>query len=245
MLSSRYLYLHEALGLGPMWLKRGAHITASTADITPATAPENAATSQPQPTPASAPDLAKIKSTLAQKVATPAAFRQPEPKTPPAVLPEHIEAQAAPLPDVTPATAVVPAKVMIVSICPATEDLIHGALFYGKVGELLDKMLAAIDLDSGSVHKTSWLKTVLFQPSADELQNALPQLQAECCAAQPQAILFLGKSFQHTEHAEIFRCLHNDIPAFIIPHPARLLSEPHLKADAWQELKRLRATLQA
>ena len=24
MLSSRYLHLHEALGLGPMWLKRGA-----------------------------------------------------------------------------------------------------------------------------------------------------------------------------------------------------------------------------
>ena len=26
MLSSRYLHLHEALGLGPMWLLRGAHV---------------------------------------------------------------------------------------------------------------------------------------------------------------------------------------------------------------------------
>ena len=26
MLDSRYLYLHEALGLGPMWLSQAAHV---------------------------------------------------------------------------------------------------------------------------------------------------------------------------------------------------------------------------
>ena len=44
MLSSRYLHLHEALGLGPMWLKQGAKVLSA---APAAAAPKAAAQSAP------------------------------------------------------------------------------------------------------------------------------------------------------------------------------------------------------
>ena len=45
MLSSRYLHLHEALGLGPMWLKQGAKVLSAA----PAASAPKAATQPAQP----------------------------------------------------------------------------------------------------------------------------------------------------------------------------------------------------
>ena len=53
MLSSRYLHLHEALDLGPMWLKRGAKLVAADAEnkgqtaVQTASVPQTAATERP------------------------------------------------------------------------------------------------------------------------------------------------------------------------------------------------------
>ncbi|OSI13056.1 uracil-DNA glycosylase, partial [Neisseria dentiae] len=80
-------------------------------------------------------------------------------------------------------------------------------------------------------------------PSAEQIADALPQLQAELAAAQAQSVLFLGQIFEQPHHADIISGLCGNTPHFIIPHPARLLRQPQLKRNAWPELKKLKQIL--
>lgn len=273
MLSSRYLHLHEALGLGPMWLNRGVKVLPAETESHQATAvpapPAAAQTVTAQPVQVEAPDSHPVTSAEAQN-ARRAAIAAVGAAT--ASVPEHAstgntenrpsEKTTAP-PAVTPATdspaneaealkqslagTVLPAQIMVVSICPAPEDSANGRLFSGPVGILLDNMLAAIGLKTNDAHKTSWVHDTLdFSPNPDaaQINAALPRMQAELSLSQAKAVLLLGQIFEKTEHGQTIHALCGDTPYFIIPHPARLLRQPHLKAQAWQQLKKLRQALQ-
>ncbi len=106
-------------------------------------------------------------------------------------------------------------------------------------------MLAAIGLQPHQVHKTSWLDTTVFSPnpSAAELSAAQPRLAAELALAQPQAILFLGQFFTQAEQQARLEDFSQGLPMFTVPHPARLLRQPHLKAEAWETLQKLQKVL--
>lgn len=256
MLSSRYLHLHEALGLGPMWLKQSAKVLPAPASASP---PSSSAAPQPQADPSPAGPVAARNPSHARLAAMAAVNKtlhvsdcpdnRPD-KPSEKGLPEH----AAPEPSATPAPAaapvvaadVPPVRVMVVSICPAPEDSAAGRLFSGEAGVLLDNMLAAIDLKPTDAHKTAWVKTAAVftpTPSAEEIAAALPQLQAELTAAQAESVLFLGQIFEQPHHNGIIRELCGNLPHFVIPHPARLLRQPQLKRKAWTELKKLKQVL--
>ncbi|MFC3874264.1 uracil-DNA glycosylase family protein [Neisseria musculi] len=268
MLSSRYLHLHEALGLGPMWLNKGAKVLpAETAAHIPQGAPQTPlqTTVAPQPaarTPAAA--TARLAATAAVKSAAKvsdghfAHGRPPEkniaapvgkPSEP--VLPETREMPSENTAYIMPLmhdAEIQPAAVMAVSICPAPEDSAIGRLFSGNTGVLLDNMLAAIGLKAADVHKTSWIKAAAVftpEPPPGQMAAALPQMQAELAASRAQAILFLGQVFSQPHYAETIAQLCGSTPAFTVPHPARLLRQPHLKKQAWEELKKLRNILAA
>lgn len=276
MLSSRYLHLHEALGLGPMWLKRGAVVlpaeseqagvveavkTAALPQVPKQVAAPEKAVAKPVPqaarpvppepaaptVPISGAHAATLASlglkTLRQKEREAAAEEAAK---------QVVPAEPQPDPDNTVARhkqrlseTVRPAKLMIVSICPSPEDNIAGRLFSGKVGELLANMLAAIGMDIQQTHPTSWLDATEFNPNPDaaKLALALPRIRAELELAGPQAVLFLGQFFTAPEQADMMAGLCGGLPAFTVPHPARLLRHPLQKAEAWVELKRLREVL--
>lgn len=250
MLSSRYLHLHEALGLGPMWLKQSAKVLPAQTAAAPS-APAAAETAAPAAKPVAARTSADARLSAIAAVNTArsdsdgigAAAERPSEKSLPASADTEPPAPAV-LPVITANIQAV--RVMVVSICPAPEDSAAGRLFSGDAGVLLDNMLAAINLKPTDAHKTAWVKTATVftpTPSAEEIAAALPQLQAELAAAQARSVLFLGQIFEQHQYNGIIRELCGNLPHFVIPHPARLLRQPQLKRNAWTELKKLKQIL--
>lgn len=276
MLSSRYLHLHEALDLGPMWLKRGAKLVAADAENERQTDVQTAATHRPSentapPAPTSAAPVAAPDPTRNAAVRTAATQRPSENARAAAMAavgssiggyyksqeraaqlaapPERRAAEAA-----APvfrsvaehkaalADSIAPARVMAVSVCPAPEDIATGRLLGGAAGVLLGNMFAAIGLADADVRRTSWLQNSEFSPSAAQIEAAATRVQAERELCGASAVLLLGR-FDHPAHAAALPQVFAGIPVFSVPHPARLLRQPELKAAAWQELKRLRQFL--
>ena len=270
MLSSRYLHLHEALGLGPMWLKRGAKtvpaaLAAPKAGMPkPAAAPVQTTIPRQERTLSAGAHQARLSAMAAvhggnrqdvperempsPQTAAVEAARQPEAK-PARSIRNTADLPAAPhLSDDLPrlSATVKTARLMVVSICPSTEDTLHGELFHGETGILLDNMLAAIRLSPQQAHKTSWVKAApVFSPHPSEAQihAELPALKHELELSQARAVLFLGQVFEQKEMMAVMDELCGGIPYFTIPHPARLLRQPRLKAYAWQVLKKAAAVL--
>ncbi|OSI16569.1 uracil-DNA glycosylase family protein [Neisseria dumasiana] len=261
MLSSRYLHLHEALGLGPMWLKQGAKVLPATASGSTATTvavsvPSAQAAAEHQPVSARTASHARLAAMAAigksQPLSDGTSARSQGPsenipantvETPAA---QQTQALPAAIPNTAPVADIQPARLMVVSICPALEDSTAGRLFSGDAGILLDNMLASIGLQPADAHKTVWVKTAAVftpEPSSRQIAEGLPQLQAELAASQALSVLFLGQIFERPHHTDTIRELCGDLPYFIIPHPARLLRQPHLKRQAWEELKKLRSHL--
>ncbi|RQK19304.1 uracil-DNA glycosylase family protein [Neisseria meningitidis] len=235
MLSARYLHLHEALGLGPMWLKQAAAV------LPPKNTPAPSAQARPQtvraaPIRPSQPHNGQARLETMKALETAAVpTRKPAPET------------ETPLPGLSDGIAPVPAasgitKLAVVSLCPPIEDAVYGQLFHGKAGILLDNILKAVGLDAAYVHKTCWVKTAAVgnpMPSEQAVANALGQLDG--CRAP--AVLFLGQAFVQPERQTMIETLCGSRPFFIIDHPARLLRQPELKARAWQVLKQLKRAL--
>ena len=249
MLSSRYLHLHEALGLGPMWLNRNAKIIhaapqAAAAPVRPKTIAAD--TAQAVRTLSAGAHQARTAAIATAQTAKPA-VRVPEaaPKAmaeTPAKTEKAAHSDNLPRLDVT----IRPSEIMVVSICPSTEDSLHGTLFSGDVGTLLDNILAAIGLKPEQAHKTAWVKTApVFTalPDAEHIRAELAEMQNELTASQARAVLFLGKIFDSPDMIGLMNELCAERPHFVIPHPARLLMQPQLKAQAWQILKPLKQLL--
>lgn len=241
MLSARYLHLHEALGLGPMWLKRGVVV------LPLKNTPAPSAQARPQtvraaPIRPSQPHNGQARLKTMKVLETTAVHtRKPAPET------------ETPLSGVSDGIAPVSAasgitKLAVVSLCPPTEDMVYGQLFHGKAGVLLDNILKAVGLDAAYVHKTSWVKTAAVgnpMPSEQAVANALGQIARELDGCRAPAVLFLGQAFVQPERQTMIETLCGSRPFFIIDHPARLLRQPELKARNWQVLKQLKHALQA
>lgn len=264
MLSSRYLHLHQALGLGPMWLNRNAKVIPPAGD-TPVTQPQKPAAAQVA-------EAVRTISASAHHARMAAMAAVQHEKTAPAAATPPVPPTAAPVDSPAPSartnsapedtakaattnvsddlprlqTEARPSEVIIISICPATEDSLHGQLFHGAVGVLLDNMLAAIRLTPQQAYKTSWVKAApVFSPhpTDEQIQAELPQLARELADTQAKAVLLVGQIFEKPELAPLIDTLCGNTPRFTLPHPARLLRQPQLKAKAWQVLKQVRQIL--
>lgn len=264
MLSSRYLHLHQALGLGPMWLNRNAKVIppAGEVSVTQPQKPAAAQVAEAVRTISASAHHARMAAMAAvqyEKTA-PAAATPPAPPTAAPVDAPAPSARTNSAPEDTAKAATTtvsddlprlqtearPSEVIIISICPATEDSLHGQLFHGAVGVLLDNMLAAIRLLPQQAYKTSWVKAApVFSPhpTDEQIQAELPQLVRELADTQAKAVLLVGQIFEKPELAPLIDTLCGNTPRFILPHPARLLRQPQLKAKAWQVLKQVRQIL--
>ena len=308
MLNSRYPRLHEALGLGPMWLKRSARIAENTrpesqrlpengqSELRTAPAaeqrlPENRQ-SEPRPSGHNTLQPNPPHSAAAQAAARPApppqghradvlaAIAAPQPFQP---APAQVENESDPLAAVQPLWAALPhtsftspeelhqqaaacaacslhnqrkqalsgygampARLMVISLNPAPSDDETGRLISGRHGRLLDNMLAAIGLPPEQVFRTAWLRCtprVALKTTPEEQVRCAAFIRQEFAWAQPQAVLLLGNSFYDPARRWLLEQLIGHTPAFTVPHPAILLRQPELKAQAWHTLKQLKAAL--
>ncbi len=260
-LSSRYLHLHQALGLGPMWLRRSAQVL-------PPASMAAAAAHEPAPTTALPADahqaaLAAVHSATmdaAAKTATPATptVATPEPTTSPVIrmaaddadtlAGEVAACQACDLHRTRQQAlwgqGTLPCTVLLVTPQPSPDDDVAARLLAGKSGELLQQMLQAIGLDLADVFLTGAVKCAPHldvSASPAQQQACRGFLDAQIHLAQAQAIVVLGGD--HPDLVQQITAAHSHTPCWVLPHPARLLRDAQHKRQAWQVLKQLRQHL--
>src|SRR5215469_19198 len=159
------------------------------------------------------------------------------------------------------------APVMVIGEGPGeTEDLL-GRPFVGRAGQLLDKMLLAIDLAREDVYICNTVKCRPTLPGprgpknrAPELQemvNCRPYLDEQIDIIQPRIILalgapaaksFLGRDFQITKMRGRWYEGPQGIPLMVTFHPAYILRQTGgeltaVKRLVWNDLKAVRTRL--
>ena len=146
-------------------------------------------------------------------------------------------------------------KIMIVGEGPGANEDAEGKPFVGRAGKLLDKMLAAIELNRTKVYISN---VVNYRPPANrkptevEIERYLPYLENHIEIINPKILLLLGSTALNTiignevviskargkwSQKEIGSAKPWIIASF---HPAFLMRQPEQKKLAWEDLKMIR-----
>jgi len=146
-------------------------------------------------------------------------------------------------------------EVMVIGEGPGADEDRQGRPFVGKAGQLLDKMLEAIQLSrKTNCYITNVVKCRPPQnrdPEPDERSCCAPFLDAQIRLTHPKMILVMGRvAAQHLlQTSEGIGKLrgrffeYSGIPLMPTYHPSALLRDESLKRPAWEDLKRFRARL--
>ena len=146
------------------------------------------------------------------------------------------------------------ADLMFVGEAPGGDEDIQGIPFVGRAGQLLTKMIEAINLRRDDVYIANVIKCRPpgnRNPEPDEIAQCEPFLFRQIEAIQPKVIVALGSFAAKTllRSDESISRLRGRIYDFhgakLIPtfHPSFLLRSPDRKRDAWEDLKKARALL--
>lgn len=146
-------------------------------------------------------------------------------------------------------------KIMLVGEGPGQEEDRQGIPFVGPAGQLLNKMLASIDLTRKDVYICNIVKCRPPNnrtPAIDEAQICLPFLRAQYVLIQPRVILCLGATaakYVLDYNIRITRdrgVWHEKNGVFMLAtyHPAALLRDESKKSDAWADMCSLRDKIQ-
>jgi uracil-DNA glycosylase len=148
------------------------------------------------------------------------------------------------------------AKLVFIGEAPGRDEDLKGLPFVGRAGQLLDKMIAAIQLKREEVYICNVLKCRPPEnrtPAPDEVEQCQPYLEQQLALVRPALICALGlsavqallrtKSSMASLRGRTFE--YRGIPLIPTYHPAALLRNPGLKRDAWEDMQRVRDTLKA
>ena len=150
------------------------------------------------------------------------------------------------------------AKLMIVGEAPGADEDASGRPFIGRAGQLLTKMIEAIQFNRADVYIANILKSRPpdnRNPEADETKACIPFLYRQIAAVNPKLIVTLGNpATQGLLETKVgitkLRGEFHDYPRNpgikVLPtfHPAYLLRSPDKKREAWEDLKKVKAFLQ-
>jgi DNA polymerase len=146
------------------------------------------------------------------------------------------------------------ADLMFVGEAPGADEDIQGEPFVGRAGQLLTKIIEAIDLRREDVYIANVIKCRPPQnrnPEPDEVEQCEPFLFRQIDTIKPKVIVALGKfaaqSLLRTAEP-ITRIRGREFAyrdAILMPtyHPAYLLRNPSAKRDVWEDMKRVRDIL--
>jgi len=146
------------------------------------------------------------------------------------------------------------ARVMIVGEAPGRDEDREGRPFVGRAGQLLDRMLAAIDLSrESSVYITNvlpWRPPQNRDPKPEEIAMMQPFLHRHIALANPDVLVIMGNhACQALLGKRGITRLRGDWaqaqgkPALPMFHPAYLLRAPGAKRETWADLLSLKARL--
>ena len=153
------------------------------------------------------------------------------------------------------------AKIMLIGEAPgATEDQ-QGIPFCGESGQLLDKILATINLSRKTnlyiTNAMFWRPPGNRKPTNEELETCLPFVEKHIALINPSLVIVAGsvalyalfKITSPISHCRqkilMYKNCYTDkeIPAIVIFHPSYLLRQPMQKKLAWQDMLFIQYTL--
>lgn len=152
------------------------------------------------------------------------------------------------------------APLLIVGEAPGRDEDLEGKPFVGRAGQLLDRMLAAIDMGEANVHITNivyWRPPGNRTPTPQEALACRPFLERQIALVAPRVVLALGGSaakqlFDVPEGIMRLRGKWRTldvggepVKAMATLHPAYLLRTPAAKGMAWRDLLAVKAALKA
>ena len=151
-------------------------------------------------------------------------------------------------------------KLMIVGEAPGEEEDLQGVPFVGRAGQLLNKMLSAIQLDRKDIYITNivpWRPPQNRTPTDLEILEFLPFIQRQIEIIKPRFLYLLGATAakailstplslrklrgQWYEYKSIN--MENSVNVLVSYHPAFLLRSPNFKKEAWSDLQMLQKKL--
>ena len=146
-------------------------------------------------------------------------------------------------------------KIMIIGEAPGANEDEEGLPFVGRAGALLDKMLAAIDLDRKKVYISNIINfrpPDNRRPTDQEIKRYLPFITRHIEIINPKILVLLGSTAMNAligndiviskmrgkwMEKKFGRCKTSVIITF---HPAFLMRQPAQKKMAWIDLKMIR-----
>jgi DNA polymerase len=146
------------------------------------------------------------------------------------------------------------ADLMFVGEAPGADEDQQGIPFVGRAGQLLTKIIEAIELTREDVYIANVIKCRPPQnrnPEPDEVETCEPFLFQQIDIIKPKVIVALGtfaaRALLRTLDpiSRLRGRVYDYRGAKLIPtfHPAYLLRNPASKRDVWEDMKRVRALL--
>lgn len=137
---------------------------------------------------------------------------------------------------------------MLIGEAPGDNENKTGLPFVGAAGQLLDKMLAAINLSRDEIYIANIVKCRPpgnRNPAPEEKIACLPILLEQIKIIRPKVFLIMGlvaaqTLFAKDENLGWFREKRPNlmgIPTFVTYHPAALIRNPNWKRPAWEDLQ--------
>ena len=146
------------------------------------------------------------------------------------------------------------ADVIFIGEAPGHVEDLQGEPFVGRAGQLLDRILAAIDLSRQDVYIGNILKCRPpnnRDPLPDEAEKCLPHLLEQVALIRPKLICALGRIagqilLKTTAPLGKLRGQWYEFegtPLMVTYHPAALLRSPAYKKDTWADMQVLKKRL--
>ena len=143
------------------------------------------------------------------------------------------------------------AKIVFVGEAPGEKEDLKGEPFVGRAGQLLDKILAAIDLTREDIYICNVIKCRPPQnrdPLPSEVELCEPYLKTQLSLINPTLIVALGRIAACTilRTNEPLKNLRNKIFKYegidllVTYHPAALLRNPNFKKPTWEDFQMIR-----
>ncbi len=147
------------------------------------------------------------------------------------------------------------ANLMVIGEAPGADEDATGVPFVGRAGQLLDLMLASVDL---SREETVYICNVLKcrppgnrDPMPDEIESCAPYLKRQIELVAPQVLLAAGAfaarwlTSSNKSLGELRGTVYEyqGVPVVVTYHPSALLRNVQWNRSAWEDLQLLRGIL--
>lgn len=151
-------------------------------------------------------------------------------------------------------------KIMVIGEAPGENEDLQGKAFVGRAGQLLDKIMASIGLDTNKdmliVNVVKCRPPDNRAPKPAEAENCKPYLMRQIAHVKPAVVVLLGataaKHLMPTDKGKGMKERVGqffDLPEYpgvkflLLYHPAYLLRDPRKKPETWEHVKALKQFL--